>query len=263
MAGPGGELFPGRLEDRARVDLAMVRQVPKYREGDPLTRLSRILDTLESFHGEQAPAWPTDPYLFLIWWHCGYPPGEERCDRGWKALTAAVGVSAAELTAARSTRLARALKAGGMVPELRAARIKSIARSLLGDYAGDLRAALAALPVGAARKLLTKFPGIGAPGADRILLFAGLEPVAAVPSSAPYVPVRIESGREGAKYTETYRRAQQLVETQLPATLAARSRAYLLLQRHARELCKAKNPKCGECPVSGSCRYFRSIKLTA
>jgi len=221
--------------------------------------LDPVLETLESFYGEQTPGWPTDPYLFLIWWHCGYPPGEERCNRGWEALTAAVGVGAAELAAARSATLARALKAGGMVPELRAARIKSIARSVLEDYAGDLRAALAAVAGDQARKLLKKFPGVGAPGADRILLFAGLAPVAAVPSGSPYVLVRIESGREGAKYAATYREAQQLIETQSSATLAARSRAYLLLQRHARELCKARNPKCGECPLSGSCRYFASV----
>jgi endonuclease III related protein len=218
--------------------------------------LAPILDTLESFYGEQAPGFPVDPYLFLIWWHCGYPPGEERCNRGWKALEAAVGVSAPLLAAARSTRIARALKAGGMVPELRAARLRSIARSVLEDYAGDLRAALAALPAGEARKRLRKFPGVGAPGADRILLFAGLEPVAAVPSASPHVLVRIQCGREGAKYTETYRQAQQLIGTHSPATLTARRRAYLLLQRHARESCKAKNPKCGQCPVSGSCRYF-------
>jgi len=221
--------------------------------------LAGILDTLESFYGEQLPGSPTEPYLFLIWWQCGYPPSEERCNRGWEALTAATGVSAAELAAARSATLVRALKAGGMVPELRAARVKSIARSVLEDYAGDLRAALAALPGAEARKRLRKFPGIGAPGADRILLFGGLEPVAAVPSSSPYVLVRIESGREGAKYTATYATAQQLIEAQLPATLAARGRAYLLLQRHARELCKARNPKCGECPISGSCRYFASV----
>jgi endonuclease III len=218
--------------------------------------LAPILETLESFYGEQAPGFPVDPYLFLVWWHCGYPPGEERCNRGWKALEAAVGVSAPLLAAARSTRIARALKAGGMVPELRAAHLRGIARSVLEDYAGDLRAALAALPAGEAHKRLRKFPGIGAPGADRILLFAGLEPVAAVPSASPHVLVRIQSGREGAKYTETYRQAQQLIGTQSPATLTARRRAYLLLQRHARESCRAKNPKCGQCPVSGSCRYF-------
>ena len=60
--------------------------------------LAPILDALESFYGVQSPGSPVDPYLFLIWWHCGYPPSEERCNRGWEALTAATGVSAAELT---------------------------------------------------------------------------------------------------------------------------------------------------------------------
>jgi endonuclease III len=218
--------------------------------------LASILDTLESFYGRQAVDWPTDPCQFLIWWHCGYPPSEERCNRGWEALTAAVGGSAAELAAARSATLARALKAGGMVAELRAARIKSIARSVMDDYAGDVRAALAALPEGEARRLLEKFPGIGTPGADRILLFGRLAPVAAVPSASPHVLVRIASGPEGAKYPQIYRQAQQLIDTQLPATFAARTRAYLLLRRHARELCKRRNPGCGGCPLSASCAYL-------
>jgi endonuclease III len=222
----------------------------------PMQSLAPILDTLESCYGRQAPDWPTDPFAFLIWWHCGYPPSEERCNRGWEALTAAVGATPAKLAAARSATLARALKAGGMVAEPRAARIRSIARSVLDDYAGDLRAALAALPESEARKRLQKFPGIGAPGADRILLFARLAPVAAVPSASPYVLVRIAAGPEGARYAATYGEAQRLIGTQLPATFGARARAYLLLRRHARELCKRGKPRCGQCPVSASCAYF-------
>lgn len=221
--------------------------------------LGPILDTLESFYGELSPGFPVDPYLFLIWWHCGYPPSEERCNRGWEALTAAVGLSPAELAPARSTTLARALKAGGMVPELRAARLKSIARCVEEEYAGDLRAALAAAGEAKASKLLRKFPGIGAPGADRILLFSGLAPAAAVPSNSPHVLVRIASGREATKYTATYTQARQLIEARLPARVPVRARAYLLLQRHARERCRAKNPRCGECPLSGTCAYFASL----
>jgi endonuclease III len=224
-----------------------------------MQRLEPVLDMLESFYGEQAPGWPTDPFAFLIWWQCGYPPSEERCSRGWHALTAAAGASPAELAAARSATLVRPLKAGGMVPELRAARVKSIARIVHEDFADDLRAALGALPEGAARRLLRTFPGIGAPGADRILLFGGLAPVAAVPSNSPYVAVRVESGREPAKYTATYAAAQRLISAQLPATYAARRRAYLLLQRHARELCKSRNPRCGDCPISSTCAYFAGL----
>lgn len=224
-----------------------------------MARLEPILDTLESHYGGQAPGWPTDPYLFLIWWHCGYPPSEERCNRGWEALNAAVAVAPVELGAARPATLARALKAGGIVPELRAARVRQIARTVEEDFAGDLRAALAAVPEAKAARLLKRFPGVGDPGADRILLFGALAPVPAVPSNCPYVLLRIESGRVPAKYPAVYRQARQLIASQLPATLAARCRAYLLLRQHARQLCKPSNPRCGECPVSGNCAYFARL----
>ena len=222
--------------------------------------LEHILDTLESFYGEQAPGWPTDPYLFLVWWHCGYPPSEERCTRGWEALKATVGVSPWDLTSARSAKLARALKAGGMVPELRAARLRSIAKRVREEFAGNLRSALQGLSHPEARQVLKTFPGIGAPGADRILLFDGLAPVAAVPSNSPHVLVRIALARVPAGYTAAYAQAQQMLAAQLAATITARSRAYLLLQHHGRELCKRRNPKCGDCPVSRRCAYFTSLR---
>jgi endonuclease-3 len=221
-------------------------------------RLGQILDQLESFYGVQSPDWPTDPFLFLVWWHCGYPPGADRCTRGWEALSRDVGTSPEELLAASTSRLTRALQAGGMVPQLRAARLREIAARVRDEYAGDLRAMLADSPLARARALLKKFPGIGDPGADRILLFAGIAPVAAVPSGCPYVLLRIGSGREPAQYTATYREAQRALQGQVPETVPARSRAYLLLQWHGRQLCKRTRPRCSECPVARSCAYFRT-----
>ena len=221
-------------------------------------RLGQLLDRLERFYGVQSPGWPTDPFLFLVWWHCGYPPGEERCTRGWEALSREVGTSPEELLAASTSRLTRALQAGGIVPQLRAARLREIAARVRDDYGGDLRAALADSPLARARALLKKFPGIGNPGADRILLFAGIAPVPAIPSSSPYVLLRIESGREPAQYTATYREAQRALQEQVPETFQARTRAYLLLQWHGRQLCKRTRPRCGDCPVAKSCAYFRT-----
>lgn len=218
--------------------------------------LPEILDALESFYGAQTPGAPVDPYLFLVWWHCGYPPSEERCARGFAALQEALGLSAADLLAASTARIARALKAGGMVPEVRAARLKEVARRVTEDFAGDLKAALQRLPLAKARTALKKFPGIGAPGAERMLLFAGIAPLAAVPSACPHVLVRIESGPEPDAYNATYARARAALE-RLPAEFAVRTRAYLLLQRHGRELCKCSKPKCELCPVARSCAFIR------
>jgi endonuclease III len=221
-----------------------------------MPRLARILDTLESHYGVQAAQWPTDPYLFLVWWHCGYPPSEERCARGWEALNGEIGVSPEQLSAARSQKIARALTAGGIVAQIRATRLKAIAAEVRAEFAGDLRSALGRVPLREARALLKKFPGIGNPGADRILLFAEIAPVPAVPSSCPHVPVRIESGPEPEKYDATYALAQRMLGTQMPETCRALSRAYLLLQVHGRQLCKRTNPKCSLCPVAKSCAFL-------
>ena len=89
--------------------------------------IPELLDRLESFYGPQQPSWPTDPYLFLVWWHCGYPASDTACAKGWAVLTKTVGTSPEAILAASPEKLAAALKPGGMVPEIRALRLKQIA----------------------------------------------------------------------------------------------------------------------------------------
>jgi endonuclease III len=214
-----------------------------------------LLDQLESFYGPQEASWPTDPYLFLVWWHCGYPASDAACDKGWTSLTKSIGTSPDALLAASPEKLATALKPGGMVPELRALRLKQIAARVKDQFNGDLRAALLT-PLDQARKELRKFPNIADPGVDRILLFAHIAPLAAIPSNCPHVLVRILLGMERENYSVTYREAQNAVESQVPTTFDARTRAYLLLKHHGQTTCKRTNPKCDECPVNSNCAYF-------
>ena len=142
-----------------------------------------------------------------------------------------------------------------MVPELRALRLKEIAMRVQDQLGGDLRSVLSG-PLAQARRELIKFPNIAGPGADRILLFAHVAPIAAVPSNCPHVLVRILLGRERENYGVTYREAQDAIESQTPPTFDARARAYLLLKHHGQMLCKRTNPKCDQCPVSAKCAFF-------
>jgi endonuclease III len=217
-------------------------------------RIPELLGDLESFYGKQEPCWPTDPYLFLVWWHCGYPASDAVCERGWRALHRDIGVEPQQLLAASPSKLARALRAGGMVPELRARRLKEIARRVHDEFGNDLAAALVG-PIPQARKILKTFPSIADPGADRILLWGRITPVAAIPSNCPHVLVRIQRGQEPDNYATTYREAQQAVDTEVAKTFDARERAYLLLKRHGQELCKRTKPKCPWCPVRSSCAF--------
>jgi endonuclease III related protein len=218
-------------------------------------QLSRLLDELESSYGPQQPSWPTDPYLFLVWWHCGYPASDIACAKGWASLTKSIGTTPEKLLAASPEKLATALKPGGMVPELRAQRLKEIAMRIKDHLDGDLHTALTG-PLVKARKALKKFPNIADPGVDRILLFAHVAPIAAVPSNSPHVLVRILLGRERENYGVNYHEAQNAIESQIPAAFDARTRAYLLLKQHAQQTCKRTNPKCDRCPVNASCAFF-------
>jgi endonuclease III len=215
--------------------------------------LPELLDRLEAFHGPQEPCWPVDPYEFLVWWHCGYPASDERCARGWQALTSQIGMQPAQLLAASQAKLAAVLKAGGMVPEVRALRLQQIAQRVVQEFDGDL-SRLFTGRISAVRTALKKFPGISDPGADRILLFARVAPLAAVPSNCPHVTVRMMLGQERENYSATYREAQGLIEDEVPEEFHSRQRAFLLLKAHGQTICKAK-PRCDQCPVSTACAY--------
>lgn len=215
--------------------------------------LPELLDHLESFHGAQEPLWPVDPYEFLVWWHCGYPASDERCARGWQALTSQIGIEPAQLLAASQSKLAAALKAGGMVPEVRALRLQQIAQRVMQEFDGDL-SALFTGRMSAMRAALKKFPGISDPGADRILLFGRVSPVAAVPSNCPHVLVRVTLGLERENYTVTYREAQGMIQDEIAEQFHPRQRAFLLLKAHGQAICKAK-PRCDACPVNSACAF--------
>lgn len=221
--------------------------------------IADLLDSLQSYYGALAPHAPPDPYEFLVWWHCGYPPSAQHCAKGWQSLRREIGVAPRQLARVSKAKLAAALEAGGIVPALRAARLKEIAARVQREYAGDLLSALSRLSAAQVRKTLKTFPGIGNPGADRIVLFSRLSPLAAVPSACPHVLVRILEGPESNKYVATYAAAQSILNA-LPPTFEARIRGYLLIERHAHHLCKRSKPLCERCPLQSRCAFAKESK---
>jgi len=218
--------------------------------------VSEILNHLEAFYGKQVPCWPSDPYLFLLWWYCGYPASDASCSKGWKELTNKVGTDPDVILAAHPAKITAALKSGGMLPELRAETMKEVSARIKHEFDGNLGASLAG-PITKVRKILKSFPSIADAGADRILLFARIQPVAAVPSNCPSVLDRIQNGHEGKNYNASYREAQRMIDSEIAATFDARIRAYLLLKRHGQELCKRTNPKCEICPLRSVCAFVK------
>jgi endonuclease-3 len=231
------------------------------------SRLADILDTLEEQYGEQKPHGPSNPYEMILFVNCGYPATDASCTKGYDPLKAEVGTKPEQILKAPSAKLAKLTQPGGMFPELRAERLKLIARIAIENFGGDLNWVLEKLmkdeKIPAEKRLrrvkgaLKEFPVIGEPGADKILLFSGMMPIAAVPSACTGVPQRILFGEEDKNYGRGYRAAKEALAEEVPEKFEARQRAYLLLKKHGQEICKRTNPKCEICPISRMCVYFR------
>jgi endonuclease III len=219
--------------------------------------LDRILDMLEKHYGKQQGPGPEDAYEMVLYANCGYPANDVSCPKGFEALRRLVGLEPGQILAAPEDQLARIMRLGGIVPELRARRLKEIAGRVKDKFAGNLGAALEG-PLTEAKNALKQFPTIGDPGAEKILLFLNRAPVAAVPSGHVHVLHRLGFGQEKKNYAAGYRSAQEAVQAALPPDAAILQRAYLLIQRHGRELCKRARPLCHACPVARDCAYYNS-----
>jgi endonuclease III len=97
------------------------------------------------------------------------------------------------------------------------------------------------------------YPGIGAPGQDRIDLFTGSRQVLALDANGLRVLTRLGYAEPARSYATGYRQAQAAASARLPAEVPPRQRAYQLLRRHGQAVCRRKDPACASCVVAGDC----------
>ncbi len=71
------------------------------------------------------------------------------------------------------------------------------------------------MPARQAKKSLKRFPGVGEPGAEKILLFAGALPVLALESNGLRTLIRLGYGVEQRNYAATYRSVLEAVKDQI------------------------------------------------
>jgi endonuclease-3 len=126
---------------------------------------------------------------------------------------------------------------------------------VLNDFDGDLTSALK-LPYHKAIKALKKFPSIGEPGAEKILLFSKSFPVLALESNGLRVLLRLGFGKEQKNYSATYRSVREAVADEAVDGYDFLISAHQLLRLHGKQLCKNNAPKCEACPLTKYCAYF-------
>jgi endonuclease-3 len=215
--------------------------------------LSAILDVLEKAYGPP-PAPRADPLELILLENIGYLVSDEKREAAFDALRRRVGLTPERILAARSDVLYEVASMGGMLPEQRVGKLIDIAET--ARKLGDLRA-LVRGEAGTARKALRRFPGIGHPGVEKILLFAGAQNVLALESNGLRVLLRLGYGQEKKSYAATYKSVQAAALPELRDDGPWLVRAHLLLRRHGQELCTRSRPRCDLCGVRGRCAFAR------
>jgi endonuclease III len=213
--------------------------------------LDEVLEMLGRVYDPPAP--PGDPFRHVLWDNIGYLVDDQRRRRLYDRFAAEIGLDALAIAAADQAALMSIAVEGGMHPGMRAERWRAIAALTLEQAGADLNAGLRALPLAKARALLKRFPTIGDPAADKILLFAGIAAQPALESNGLRVLARLGRFVEGRSYDQSYKAGIAVLKAQGPSDFEGLKRAYLVLREHGKTLCRRSQPECAPCPLSDGC----------
>jgi endonuclease III len=214
---------------------------------------------LEKFYGRPKPPKITDPLEIILFENVAYLADDEKRTAAFAALKKKIGTRPEQILKASQKQLEEITRMGGIVPELRAQRLRQIAELVHYIYKDDLAAELKK-PLPQAKKSLKRFPTIGDPGAEKILMLTRSYPVLALESNGLRVLLRLGYAEEKKSYSASYRGVQQALAGQLPGNYDALIAAHQLLRQHGQELCKRNRPLCEGCPLTDACRYFREAR---
>lgn len=130
-------------------------------------------------------------------------------------------------------------------PNNKAKHLVGMARVLTGEFKGEVPRDVTKLQ---------KLPGVGRKSANVIAAVIHRLPVMPVDTHVFRVSARIGLTR-GAR---TPLQAENQLYRVFPEELIPYAHHWLIL--HGRYICQARRPKCGECGLTGVCRYFLSQK---
>jgi endonuclease III len=223
-----------------------------------MPELRKLIACLKRHYGEPVLPPARGPFQLILWENACYLLPDDRRAAVFEELRNRVGLDPRKILAADRGVLLALAKMGGMRPETRVFRWLEIARITLDQFAGDLDGILKE-PYANAKKALRQFPNIGAPGAEKILLYCGASEGLPLDWNGSRVLLRVGFGRPQPKnYGAQYRSIQEAVAGHLPKDAASLARAHLLLRQHGKTLCRDKGPACGECPAVKLCGYAAS-----
>ena len=131
------------------------------------SRFTATIEKLRKFYGRPAPPKITDPVELILFENVAYLADDDKRAAAFAAPKKDVGTRPSQILKASQEQLEEITRMGGIVPELRAQRLRQIAELVHHFFHDDLCAELKK-PLPQAKKALKKFPTIGDPGAEKM-----------------------------------------------------------------------------------------------
>ena len=149
------------------------------------------------------------------------------------------------------SKIAEAIEIAGMY-NVRARVLRRLAFLFVKGGLENLATAIPSMGLKEARRALLSLPGIGLKTADIILLFYFNKPVMPVDTHIQRIAKRMGLVEKSARYEKIRETLEQLVGPDPEKLLVV----HLALIEFGRNVCRARNPLCKECPFSSTCNYY-------
>jgi endonuclease-3 len=216
--------------------------------------LSQVVEQLQAHYGQPKVPRLSGPWEMVLWENVAYLADDDRRREAFQTLKKRIGTEPGQILSASDEALLEVTRHGALADQF-AKKLRQCAKIALEEFDGDLRPLLK-LPFAKAKKALQRFPGIGEPGAEKILLFCRAYPILALDSNGLRVLLRLGFGEEKKSYSTTYRLVQKAVEEGPNKDYAWLIQAHMLLRHHGQELCRRSEPMCDKCPLAAECEFY-------
>jgi len=209
--------------------------------------LEKLTSTFRIKKGDFVVDYAENPFEILVSIILSQNTSDKNSIRAFLNLKNSVSTTPEKLAKASLEEIEKAIKVGGLY-KIKARRIKGLANMILKGL--NLKEILE-MPVELAREKLLKIPGIGRKTADVFLALFGKKTIG-VDTHAARVAKRLGLVSDDANYEEI---RHALLETF--NFVENFDYVHRLLIQLGRTFCKAKSPKCRECPLRDYCLYAR------
>jgi len=214
-------------------------------------KVLRVHQLLLGHYGEPVLKEQRDPLDELVMTILSQNTSDVNSGRAYKSLRRRFPVWE-EVLEAQTDDVTESIRSGGLA-NIKASRIQNILRKLQKERGALDLDFLRGMAVAEGREYLDALPGVGPKTAACVLLFSLHKPALPVDTHVHRVARRLALIPDKA----SAEKAQVLLEEAVPQE--AYYPFHLNMIRHGRTLCKAKNPRCENCPMIQECEHVQSL----